>query len=453
MAKSYLRCVCKMIEANVTRIDEQNVELSFTVPAESVDKAYAKAYARIAATYKFDGFRKGKVPREIINKVIGIESINAQVLQDMLPDAYDEAVEKTDIIPVAQPEFDPWPTITPGQQLDVKIKLGVLPEFTVADYTTIPLPFGKEIEVTEEDIDNVVERMRKYAIKYDELTEPRPCADGDLVTAEADIFEIREDGSEELLRAVSRPYSFVIGEGEILEDIEKQIVGMSLDESKSFTISYPQDFDNAILAGKKTKHIATVNEIRATSRPTNDEEFLARIEDGKYSSMDDLRTNVKNHLQSQKEQERDNEVIEAVFSHIMDGTALDIPQTLLDDEIEYRQRMLQQVVEARGMTLEQLAQMRGMDIDQLIESENHRAADEVKKRIIINRIFTDENLSITVDEFERFVLRYAMDNYITPAHLKKMMRDREFVAMMRQKVREAKTVSMLMERVKYQGEA
>ncbi|HOO55387.1 MAG TPA: trigger factor [bacterium] len=434
-----------MIEVKTNKVDAENVELEIIVPAELVDKALSKTYQRISSKQTFPGFRPGKVPKDIIKRAFGAEGVAAQALQDLLPDVYEDALEQADVVPIADPDFDPFPTLVEGEPMDVKVKLQVLPEFEVSNYDSIPVNLKREIVVDGKDIDEGIENLRKRMAEFVPLIEDRGSEVSDRVTLDYEIKFL--EGEDEGAVDSKKDLVVIIGDEQLLPDIEKNIMGMKIGDNKEFEIEYPENYQNENLAGKKTKIKIDVKKIDRQELPEIDDDFLKKA--GDFKDLDALREDMKRNIRNYKHSAHEQEIGAEMVKKILDSTNFEVPRKLVMDEIDSRFEYLESMLEHQGMDLEDWAQRQGKTVDDMRDEEYHDARMSVKRRIVFNQVFTVEGMQLMPNEIEMALLQYAQRNGMNTSQLKKMARNRNFLMQIRSEVREQKVMRFLRSRVRF----
>ncbi|HOC93194.1 MAG TPA: trigger factor [bacterium] len=430
------------MEVKANRIDNENIEIEITAPKEMVDKAISRVYQQMASGQAIKGFRKGKVPREVIKSMVGEEGIAAEALHDLLPDVYEKAIEQSKIIPIGEPEFDPFPTLKAGEALEVKFKLQALPDFELGEYDIIPVQLNREVKVEESEVEEAVLAMRKRAAEFAPMTDDRGCAEPDRVTIN---YEIKAENA--VLVDNREGLVLRMGEGEMLPEIENNIVGMKPGENKEFPVKYPENYQNPDLAGRDTTVTITLVSIESAKVPEIDEEFLKKI--GNYADADAFKKDIEKQIRLMKVQRHEQEVGEQMIQRMVDTTYLEVPRKLVLDEIQERFDRYEAALEREGKTIEDWAAAQGKDLDEMKDEEYHSARNEVKRRIIFDRLFTQENMEIFPQELEMELLQYAYRNGLQKSDMKKLMKNREFLAHLRTEVRERKVMRLIRGRVKF----
>ncbi|MFA6448009.1 MAG: trigger factor [bacterium] len=432
-----------MIEVTTNRIDAENMELVITVPTDMVDKAVHKVYQQISSGQNIKGFRPGKVPRDVIKNMVGEEGIASQALQDLLPEVYENAIEQSTVVPIDEPEFDPFPTLVAGEPMSVKVKLQVLPEYEMFDYSMIPVDMKRDIIVMDTEIDEAIDHLRKNAAEFVPLVEDRGCAENDRVTLDYKIVMEGEDAPAD----EKKDLVVTLGDSELLPDIEKNLTGLKPGDEKQFSVPYPENYQNPDLAGKKAEISVKCNKIERRLIPEINEEFLKKA--GDFADIEAFRADVKKRLTLYKHSQHEEEVKQNMIKKTLDGTHLEVPRKLVMEEIETRLDQMRGMLEQQGSSLEDWAAHQGKTIDDIQEDEYHDSRMAVKQRIVFNRIFANEKMEIARAELEMALQLYARRYNMTPTELKKMIRNRMFLMMIRDQVRETKVMRFLRSRVKF----
>lgn len=430
------------METTVNRIDAENIELTITLPVERVDKAISKTYQRISSSQKIPGFRAGKVPKHVIDNMYGADAVAGMTLEDLLQEAYWEACEKESIYPVGSPEFDPFPTLTASEPLEIKAKVLVLPEFEVCDISMIPADFTRNPVVDEADVDRTVNGIKLRMADYVPLVEDRGAIETDKVIVDYKFTAVRPDGTEDN-QAERQDVPVIIGGDSGYKDFEDNFLGLKTGDVKTFEIPIDKNEDRGV-----AKYEVMVKSVEKMQPFESDEAFLAKLED-QYKDMDELKENVRRSIEHRMRESHESKITELVINYIMDGTDLKVPDPLVDEEIEFRLANLENMLESGGKTIHEYCDEAGTSVEKLKADEFEDALKTVKSRIIFNRIFADRDMVISPVEVETYVRRYAMENGIARNELKKLAKNRDFVAMIRQRIRNAKVTLFLKTRVKF----
>jgi trigger factor len=438
-----------MADAKLLSREDNKAEIEITVPAERIDSALQSIYSRIANSQKIAGFRKGKVPRHILNSMFGLESLHAQLLQELLPEIYSDAIQELTIIPTDSPEFDPWPTVEEGKDMIVCAKVEVLPEFEVADYSQFDLDMSEKVEPGDGEIEETILNMRKKKATHEEVA-ARPAQENDRVTLDYKLTIVDIAGKEpDTVFDEAQDVSIHLGDQEILPEIEEKITGSNCDEEKDFVVKYPDNYQNTELAGKNIKVEIKIKKIEERKLPEIDAEFLKSL--GRYKTEEELRKGVERNITAYKRQIRDEALRNRVMSMILEKTNLEIPQKLVDDEVETRMEKLRNMIEQNpdGPSFEEVLAAKDLTEEKLRQDEEQVAKANLKKQFIFNEIFVRESMEITAEELSMALAQYAGQNGLNKSQIKKIAKDRDFMDEVRTQLKDSKVSNFLASRARF----
>ena len=438
-----------MADAKILSREGNIAEIEITVPAKRIDSALQSVYSRLANTQKIAGFRKGKVPRHILNGMFGAESIHALLLQDLLPEIYSEALDGLAVIPTDSPEFDPWPTVEEGKDMVVRAKVEVLPEFEVGDYSRFELDLSESVAPDPEEVEETILNMRKKKATHKDAGD-RPAQNNDRVTLDYKLTIIDLEGKDpETVYDEAEGVTIHLGDKEILPEIEAKISGANPGDKLDFMVKYPANYQNQDLAEKNVKVEIEIKKIEERVLPEIDEEFLKGI--GAYKTEEALRKGVERNISAYKRQIRDEALRNRVMSMILERTNLEIPQKLVDEEVESRMEKLRDMLEQNpdGPDFEQALAARGLSEEKIRSEEEQVARANLKKQFIYDEIFRRENMELTAEELSMALAQYASQNGLTKTQIRKIAKDREFMSQVRADLKDYKVTSFLAARALY----
>jgi len=387
--------------------------LTFTVSTEKFDQALDQAFKKVVKTVQVPGFRKGKVPRKIFEGKFGVESLYQDAVDIVLPDAYREAIDEAEIVPVDQPEVD-IEQIERGKELVFTAKVTVKPEVTLGDYK------GLEVEeqsatVTDEDVEAELEQLREnhaeLIVKEDGVVE-----EGDTVVID---FEGFKDG-EPFEGGKAENHSLEIGSGQFIPGFEEKLVGNKAGEDKEIEITFPEDYHAEELAGEDVIFKVTIHEVKAKELPEFDDEFAKDVDD-EVETLDELRTKKKEELSKQKEQDVENQMRESLVTQASDNATVDIPDAMVTTEVEQMVKEFEQRLQQQGMTMDMYFQFSGQDEDTFKEQMRDDAEKRVKTNLTLEAIFNKENLEVTDEEVEEEVSKMAGMYNVEVDQIKQML--------------------------------
>ncbi len=379
--------------------------LTFELPAEKFDDALDKAFKKVVKDIQIPGFRKGKIPRKIFEKRFGVESLYQDAVDIVLPEAYVQAIDEAGIEPIAQPDVD-IEKIEQGEPLIFTAKVEVKPEVTLGDYKGLEVE-EESVEVTDEDVDHELEHQREHQAEL-VVKEEGTVEQGDTVVMDFEGFldgEAFEGGKGE-------NHSLEIGSGQFIPGFEEQLVGKAADEETEIEITFPEDYHAEDLAGKQATFQVKIHDIKFKELPELDDEFAKDV-DEEVETLDELKEKKKAELETQKKQAADNQKRETLIGKASDNAQVDVPDAMVDTELEQMLREFEQRLQGQGMTLEMYTQFSGQDKDALKEQMKDDAAKRVKTNLTLEAIVNAENIDATDEdvnsELEKMASMYGTD--------------------------------------------
>lgn len=366
--------------------------LTVEVPVEDFDKALDQAFKKVSKDVDLPGFRKGKIPRKIFESRFGVESLYQEAIDFMLPDAYMNAIEEADVHPVSQPEID-IVEIEKGKPVVFTAKVTVKPEVKLGEYKGLEVE-EEEVEVTDEDVTKAIEEQRNQLAEL-VLKEEGTVEEGDTVVID---FEGLLDG-EPFEGGKGENHSLEIGSGEFIPGFEDKLIGKEAEESYEIDITFPEEYHAEELAGKESVFKVTIHEIKSKELPELDDEF-AKDADEEVETLDELKEKTKENLITQKEQEIENQTRETLITKASENAEIDIPEVMVDNELERMIQEFEQQLQMQGMTMEMYAQFSGQDEEALKEQMKDDAFKRVETNLTLEAISEAENLEATDEDIQ-----------------------------------------------------
>ncbi|HLR03749.1 MAG TPA: trigger factor [Virgibacillus sp.] len=387
--------------------------LTFTVSPEDFDGALDKAFKKVVKDVQVPGFRKGKVPRKIFEGKFGVESLYQDAVDIVLPDAYRQAVEETEIVPVDQPEVD-IEQIEQGKELVFTAEVTVKPEVELGEYKGLEVE-EETVEVTDEDVEHELEHLRENHAELI-VKENGEVEEGDTVVID---FEGFKDG-EAFEGGKGDNYSLEIGSGQFIPGFEEKLVGRKAGEEADIDITFPEEYHAEDLAGEDVTFKVTIHEVKTKELPELDDEFAKDVDD-EIETLEELRTKKKDELTKQKEQDADNQMRESLVNQASENASVDIPEAMVNTEVEQMVKEFEQRLQQQGMTMEMYYQFSGQDEAAFKEQMKDDAEKRVKTNLTLEAIFEKENLEVTDEEVENEISKMAEMYNVEVDQIKQML--------------------------------
>ncbi len=360
--------------------------LHIDVPAEDISEQLDAAYQNLKKTAKVKGFRPGKVPRNVLEKMFGKE-VRADVTSRLVQDSFVEALKQTGLNIVGQPEINP-PELEPQEPYQFDAAVDVKPEIGAIDFEGLALK-KSVYSINEKEIEAQLQMLQKRLARKEEITESRPVQEGDFVLLDHEGLENgkRFDGTPKVENATMK-----IGLGTILKAFDDEIVGMEKGQDKTFTLPFPEDHANQTLAGKEIEFNVTLKAIQKEILPEINDEMAKEL--GPFDSLDALQAEIRKHLKEGYDKRVEQELNEQIFEALIGQTDFEIPETMIKYELDGILDEAEKSFEAGNLTMEQVGQTR----EKLAEQYRDVAEKQVRRHLILDAIVTQQELTISDEE-------------------------------------------------------
>lgn len=373
--------------------------LTVEVDAETFKTALDDAFKKVVKQVSIRGFRKGKIPRGLFEQRFGVEALYQDALDILLPVEYPKAVEEAGIEPVDRPEID-VEKIEKGESLIFTAKVTVKPEVKLGDYKGLGIE-KDDTTVTDEDVQNELkalqERQAELVVKEEGAVE-----EGNTVVLD---FEGFVDG-EAFEGGKAENYSLEVGSGSFIPGFEDQLVGLEAGAEKDVEVTFPEEYHAEDLAGKPAVFKVKIHEIKAKELPELDDEFAKDI-DEEVETLAELTEKTKKRLEEAKENEADAKLREELVLKASENAEIDVPQAMVDTELDRMLKEFEQRLQMQGMNLELYTQFSGQDEAALKEQMKEDAEKRVKSNLTLEAIAKAENLEVSDEEVDAELTKMA----------------------------------------------
>lgn len=374
--------------------EEKNiVELEITVSSDEFEAAVEKAYRKNVKNIALPGFRKGKAPRKIIEKTYGAEVFYEDAADFCLQDTYPKAVEDENIEPVARPDIE-VKEIGEGKDFVYVAKVTVKPEVVLGKYKGVKI---KKIEhaVTDEDIDKEIDNMKERAARFIDVTDA-PAADGDVavIDFEGSIDGVPFDGGK------AENHNLTLGSNQFIPGFEDQIVGKNIGDEFDVNVTFPEEYHAEELKGKPAVFKVKLNGLKRKEYPEVDDEFAKDVSE--FDTLEELKNATKERLVKIAENRVKNETQDAVIDCILDKTEIDVPDVMVENNIDGYIREMEYKIGAQmpGITFEQYLGYMGQNITEFRDSLKDKALKDVKIELMLEAIAKAENIEVSDEDVE-----------------------------------------------------
>ncbi|EOB8948417.1 trigger factor [Staphylococcus aureus] len=412
--------------------------LTVTVPAEKVNKALDQAFKKVVKQINVPGFRKGKVPRPIFEQRFGVEALYQDAIDILLPDAYGEAIDETDIKPVAQPEVSVT-QIEKGKDFIFEATVTVEPEVKLGDYKGLEIE-KQETELSDDDlqeaIDHSLGHLAEMVVKEDGVVE-----NGDTVNID---FSGSVDG-EEFEGGQAEGYDLEIGSGSFIPGFEEQLEGMKVDEEKDVVVTFPEEYHAEELAGKEATFKTKVNEIKFKEVPELTDEIANEL-DAEANTVDEYKENLRKCLAEQKATDAENVEKEEAITKATDNTTIDIPEAMVNTELDRMVSEFAQRIQQQGLDLQTYFQISGQDESQLREQMKDDAEQRVKTNLTLTAIAEAEKIEATDEDIDKELEKMSKQFNISVEDIKNTLGNTDII---KNDVRIQKVIDLLRDNAKF----
>ena len=382
--------------------------LEFSVDAEKFNAAINRAYKKQVGKINVPGFRKGKAPKSIIEKMYGKGFFYEDAINDVLPEAYEAALAESGINPVSRPEFDIVSIDDNGVVLSAK--LYVKPEVSVENYEGITVE-RTVLTATDAEVDEEIEMVRNRNSREIEVTD-RAAENGDQVNINYAGFcdGVAFDGGT----AENQPLT--LGSGQFIPGFEEQIVGKNIGDEFDVNVTFPEEYHAAELAGKAAVFKVKLNSINKVELPALDDEFAKDVSE--FDTLDEYKADLKAKIQKRHDEKAETEVKDSIANALMDKLVADIPEAMFETETENFVRDYDTRLRMSGLDLNMYLQYTGMDLDGLRKQMRPQAERQVKTRLALEKIAELENIVVSDEDLNAELERIAEGNKLTVDQVK-----------------------------------
>lgn len=380
------------MSVKVEKLENSLVKLEITIEAEKFDEALQKAFFRNAKYFSVPGFRKGKAPRNIVERYYGENILFEDAFNIVAPEYYDDAIKVNNIEVVATPEID-ITQMEKGKDLVFTATVAVKPEVKLGEYKGVKIE-KKEYKVTAKDVDKAIKDMAEKNARIVAGDENSVLENG--YTAVID-FEGFIDGKA-FEGGKGENYSLELGSNTFIPGFEEQLIGLKKGEETEVNVSFPENYFSKELAGKPAVFKVKVNDIKVKELPAIDDEFAKDVSE--FDTLKELKADTKKKLEEENAQRAKFEMEEEAIKAVVDATEINIPVAMVENEINDYTKEMESRLRYQGMNLETYLQLMGQSISDFKEQYKERAEQNVKTKLTLEAIFKAENIEITDKEIE-----------------------------------------------------
>ncbi len=414
---------------------ENVVKLDITIPAKDAVDAYNKAVSTISKYVNIDGFRKGKAPRAVVERHVGTERIKQEAIENLMPKAINQAVVDNNLDLIAQPYITNY-NFNIGEDLTVTAKAELRPEVTLGQYKGLTLEV-KDSPVEEDAMQKSIDRLLEQHSTQETVID-RPTKDTDIAVID---FEGTANG-EKIQGGDAKNYPLDLAHSNFIPGFAEQLVGKNLNDEFDIKVTFPEDYHDEKLKGQPATFKIKINEIKEKKLPELNDEFAQKV--GSFKNVDELKADIQNYLNSQRERTNKMNAENEVFKAVIDGAKVDIPQSMIDREANSLKQEYTQRLAAQGINWEALVKAQGED--QLLKNLSEDALVRIKNSLVIDKIAKDENIKLEQKDLEAKFAQLGAAYGLQPQDLiKQLGQNPELLASISQQAMNDKVKDFLME--------
>lgn len=386
------------MEAKMEKIDVNIVKFEVKVEAEKFDAALTRAYKKNVKNFNVPGFRKGKVPMNVVKKYYGIEVLLEDAVNFAIEGSYSEVLKENNIIPVDYPKIDVV-EVGEGKDFVYTAEVTVYPEVELGEYKGLSIE-KKTYEVTEEEVSKKLKEMQEKNARIEAKTEGT-VENGNIAVID---FKGYVDG-EAFQGGEGKDYSLEIGSKTFIDTFEEQLVGAKVNDTVEVNVTFPENYGKEELNGKPVKFEVTIKEIKVKELPELDDEFAK--ETSEFDNIADLKADVTKKLEDANNERAEREFEEAVITAVAENAKVEIPEVMVEKEVDKMVQNLQQRLQYQGLSLEQYFQFTGTDQEKMREYMRSNAQTKVKVDLVLEAIEKAENIDATEEEIKAKAIEVA----------------------------------------------
>lgn len=402
------------MQVKVENVEKNVVQLEIEVEAAKFEEGMKKAFAKNTGKFNIPGFRKGKAPRNIVEKYYGEQVLYEDAINIVCPEAYDKAVEENNLHPVDRPEID-IKEIGKDVNLVFTAKVTVKPEVELGQYKGVEVKKAEAI-ITDEDVEK---ELQKIVDKNARLitVEDRGVQSGDtaVIDFEGFIDDVAFEGGK------GEDYSLVIGSGSFIPGFEDQLIGLTAGSEADVNVSFPEDYGKDELAGKPALFKAKIKEIKVKELPELDDEFAKDVSE--FDTLDEYKADLRKKLVEKAEHQAEHENEDNVVEKVVENATLDIPDVMVEKRIDNLAYDFDMRLRYQGLDLQKYLDMMGMQMSNFREQFKNRALQEVKTQLVVEEVGKLEAITATDEDFDAEIVKLAENYKQEPDEFKKHLQE------------------------------
>ena len=404
------------MSVQVEKLEKSMAKLTITVEAAKFDAAVDSAYQKNKGKIALPGFRKGKAPRAMIEKMYGTGVFFEDAANELIPEAYETAAKESELEIVAQPEIEVT-QMDKGTDFIFTATVAIKPEVTLGDYKGIEVE-KKEAEVSEEEITAEIDKAREANSRLITI-EDRATEDGDTVIIDFDGYV---DGKQ-FEGGYAEDYTLVLGSHSFIDNFEDQLVGKNLGEDVEVNVTFPEEYHVDELKGKPALFKVKIKEIQKKELPELDDDFAQDVSD--FDTLDEYKADVEKKILENKENQIKREQEDQIIEKIIENAQMEIPQQMIAAQTRQMTQEFAQRLSSQGLSIDQYMQFTGLTPQKMIEELKPQALKRIQSRLVLEAVVAAENIETTEEELDKEIENMASMYQMEVDKLKEVIGEEE----------------------------
>ena len=400
----------------VEKLEKNMAKLTIEASAEELEKAINTAYQKQKGKISIPGFRKGKVPRQVIERMYGKEVFYEDAANELIPKAYEKALDECEEDIVSSPKIEVT-QIEAGKPFIFTALVALKPEVKLGKYKGVKVD-KIDVEVTDDEINEAIEREPENNARNISIDD-RPVKDGDITVIDFEGFVdgVAFDGGK------GENYPLTIGSGAFIPGFEEQLIGAEIGKEVEVNVTFPEDYHEDSLKGKAAVFKCTVKEIKEKELPEVDDEFASEVSE--FDTLAEYKEDVKKNLEEKKAKDAKNAKEEAVVDAIIEASEMEIPEAMIETQQRQMLDEFAQRITMQGLSMEQYFQFTGTNYEKMLEQVKPQAETRIKSRLVMEAVAAAENIEVTDEEYEKEIETMAEVYQMESAKVKEMLGEKE----------------------------
>ena len=431
------------MSVQVENLEKNMAKLTIEVSAEDLEKALESAYQKQKKQISVPGFRKGKVPRAMIEKMYGVDVFYEDAANALMQQNYAAAVDESGIDIVSRPTVDVV-QIEKGKPFIFTAEVAVKPEVTLGKYMGVTVT-KIDTSVSDEEVDEALEKERNNNARTINVTD-RPVAQGDtaVIDFEGFVDGVAFEGGK------GENHSLEIGSHTFIDTFEDQLVGKNVGDEVDVNVTFPEQYQAADLAGKPATFKVKINEIKTKELPELNDEFASEVSE--FDTLAEYKESLKKDLEKKKQDEAKRTKEDEAIQKIIDKSKMEIPEAMIDTQCETMIEEFAQRIAQSGLSMDQYLQFSGLTVDGLKEQVRPEALTRIQSSLVLEQIAKEENIEVSDADVDAEIEKMAKNYGMEADKLKEYMGEGEKESMKRE-LAITKAVELIMDNIKERAKA